>query len=78
MDKNKERAERWRHGRESLECKAMFSRNVLPPVLSCNVTGKSPESCLTDTQRRREGGKDVWKMVTARWMENKKGYTSNP
>lgn len=46
-----------RQGRESPECKAMFSRNVLPPVLSCNLTGNSPESCLT--QAAREG--EMWR-----------------
>lgn len=50
----KQREGRGREGRESPECKAMFRRNVLPPVLSCNWTGNSPESCLT--QAEREGG----------------------
>lgn len=50
--------ERGREGRESPECKAMFSRNVLPPVLSCNLTGNSPESCLTETQGGTEGGRE--------------------
>lgn len=53
----KKEGERERQGRESPECKAMFSRNVLPPVLSCNLTGNSPESCLTETRRGREGGR---------------------
>lgn len=43
--------QRERQGRESPECRAMFSRNVPPPVRSCNLTGNSPESCLTQTER---------------------------
>lgn len=40
------RASEAEEGRESPECKAMFGRNVQPPVHSCNWTGSSPESCL--------------------------------
>lgn len=54
MDKNKERAGgKERQGRESPECKAMFGRNVRPPVRSCNLAGNSPENCLTDGGRAR-------------------------
>lgn len=64
MEKNKERGRRReRLGRESPECKAMFSRNVLPPVCSCNLTGNSPESCLTQTGSA--GG--TWKIRWIRW-----------
>lgn len=41
-----ERASEAEEGRESPECKAMFGRNVQPPVHSCNSTGSGPESCL--------------------------------
>lgn len=56
---------RGKDGRESPECKAMFSRNVLPPVLSCNLTGNSPASCLTaERGLKEEGGRE-------RCVENK-------
>lgn len=50
-----ERASGAEEGRESPECKAMFGRNVQPPVHSCNSTGSGPESCLP----RRGGAEDV-------------------
>lgn len=54
-EKRGERQREERQGRESPECKAMYSRNVLPPVLSCNSTGRCPECCLTG----QEGGREM-------------------
>lgn len=51
---------RERQGRESPECKAMFSRNVRPPVLSCNLTGNSPEKCLLERATGREERRWIW------------------
>lgn len=72
---------RVRQGRESPECKVMFSRNVRPPVLSCNLTGNSPGSCLTGgPESQREGGKEGGEkmdLVRRRWVEDKEGCTSN-
>lgn len=80
MDKNKERAGgKERQGRESPECKAMFGRNVRPPVRSCNLAGNSPENCLTDGGREseREPGESKMDMVRGRWVEDKESCTSN-
>lgn len=71
--------EKERQGRESPECKAMFGRNVRPPVRACNLTGNSPENCLTDAGREKEGEGGGSKMDSARgrWVEDKESCTSN-
>lgn len=51
----KEQAKGEKHRRESPECKAMFSRNAVPPVCSCNFTGNSPKNCLTRRDPERCG-----------------------
>lgn len=51
----KEQAKGEKHRRESPECKAMFSKNAVPPVHSCNFTGNSPKNCLTQRGPERCG-----------------------